>query len=119
MSATLAALVLATTMRMAASHQYAEGAPPGFSGGFKEESCHACHFHAEPNAPGGMLTIEGVPVGRINGYASETEHQATVFRSGALPLGEHTITVTVSGSRDAASAGHNLILDAPVVEVPQ
>jgi len=60
-STTLAAAVLATTMRLVASHAYAEGAPPGFSGGFKEESCHACHFHAEPNAAPGRVTIDGVP----------------------------------------------------------
>ena len=67
MSVSLAAAVLATTMRMVASHEYAEGAPPGFSGGFKEESCYACHFHAEPNAPGGTLTIEGVPTNYVGG----------------------------------------------------
>jgi hypothetical protein len=61
MSTTLAAVVLATTARLVASHTYAEGAPPGFSGGFKEESCHACHFHAELNSGGGRVTIEGVP----------------------------------------------------------
>ena len=61
MSAPLAAAVLATTMRLVASHGYAEGAPPGFSGGFKEESCHGCHFHAAPNSGGGRVTIEGVP----------------------------------------------------------
>lgn len=57
----LAAAVVATTVRLVASHAYAEGAPPGFSGGFKEESCHACHFHAEPNSGPGRVTIEGVP----------------------------------------------------------
>ena len=61
MSVTLAAAVLATSVRLVASHAYADGAPPGFSGGFKEESCHACHFHAEPNSGGGRVTIEGVP----------------------------------------------------------
>jgi hypothetical protein len=60
-SATLAAAVLATTMRLVASHTYAEGAPPGFSGGFKEETCHGCHFHAEPNSGGGRVTIDGLP----------------------------------------------------------
>jgi hypothetical protein len=59
--ASLAAAVLAITVRLVPSPAYAQGAPPGFSGGFKEESCHACHFHAEPNSPGGRLTIEGVP----------------------------------------------------------
>jgi hypothetical protein len=60
-STTLAAALVATTVRLAVSHAYAEGAPPGFSGGFKEDSCHACHFHAEPNSGGGHVTIEGVP----------------------------------------------------------
>lgn len=61
MTPTLAAAVLATTMRLVASHAYAEGAPPGFSGGFKEDSCHACHFHETLNAGGGRVTLEGVP----------------------------------------------------------
>jgi hypothetical protein len=57
LSVTLAAAVLAA----AVSHAYAEGAPPGFSGGFKEESCHACHFHEQLNSGGGRVAIEGVP----------------------------------------------------------
>lgn len=40
---------------------YADGAPPGFSGGFKEESCDACHFEAKPNTPPGQVTLTGVP----------------------------------------------------------
>jgi hypothetical protein len=58
---TLAAAALAATMRLVVSDAYAEGAPPGFSGGFKEDSCHACHFHEQLNAGGGRVTIEGVP----------------------------------------------------------
>jgi hypothetical protein len=60
-STTLAVAVLATSVRLVAWHAYAEGAPPGFSGGFKEESCHACHFHEELNSGGGRVTLEGVP----------------------------------------------------------
>jgi hypothetical protein len=60
-STTLAAALVAATMRLVASHAYAGGAPPGFSGGFKEESCHACHFHAEPTTPPGGVAIDGVP----------------------------------------------------------
>jgi hypothetical protein len=73
----LAAAVLATSVRLVASHGYAEGAPPGFSGGFKEESCHACHFHEDLNAGPGRLTIDGVPA---------------TFAAGA----RHTLTVTVT-----------------------
>ena len=61
MSTTLAAALVATTVRLVASHAYAEGAPPGFSGGFKEDSCHGCHFHEELNAAPGRVAIEGVP----------------------------------------------------------
>jgi hypothetical protein len=62
-STTLAAALFATSMRLVASHEprYAEGAPPGFSGGFREDSCQACHFFENLNAPPGRLTIEGVP----------------------------------------------------------
>lgn len=58
---TAAAALLAASMRLVASHAYAEGAPPGFSGGFEEQSCHACHFEAEPNTGPGRVTIDGAP----------------------------------------------------------
>ena len=74
MSTTFAAAFLAAGMRLAVSHEpgphradfarwggYAEGAPPGFSGGFREDSCHACHFHETLNAAPGTLVIDGVP----------------------------------------------------------
>ena len=52
---------LLTLVKPVSSHGYAEGAPPGFSGGFTEQSCDACHFHAAPNSGPGRLSIEGVP----------------------------------------------------------
>ena len=80
-----AAALLAASMRLVASHEvfldrpsgpvgtpgphradfarwggYADGAPPGFSGGFREESCHACHFHETLNAAPGKLAIDGL-----------------------------------------------------------
>jgi hypothetical protein len=54
-------LTVDSLIRPVASHAYAEGAPPGFTGGFTEQSCDACHFHAAPNAGPGKLTIDGVP----------------------------------------------------------
>lgn len=53
-----AALVLAVATRASG---YAEGAPAGFSGGFSEQSCHACHFDAEPDSGPGRVVIEGLP----------------------------------------------------------
>ena len=84
MSITLAAAVLAAMMRVA-SPAYAEGAPPGFTGGFKEESCHACHFHEQLNSGGGRVTIEGVPASFEPGqrYAlSVTLTRAAMKRAG-------------------------------------
>jgi len=38
-----------------------DGPPPAFTGGFGEQSCHACHFSAEPNQFPGRLSIDGLP----------------------------------------------------------
>jgi hypothetical protein len=40
---------------------YADGAPPGFTGGFGEQACDACHFEAAPNTKPGQLTLTGIP----------------------------------------------------------
>jgi hypothetical protein len=40
---------------------YRDAPPPGFSGGFREPSCHACHFSREPNDAPGRLDLRGVP----------------------------------------------------------
>ncbi len=62
MSTLAAAALLATGMKLVASHAaYPDGAPPGFSGGFKEDSCHACHVHQDLHAPGGRVSIADVP----------------------------------------------------------
>jgi hypothetical protein len=54
-------VVTATVKGPAAIARYAEGAPPGFSGGFDEQSCHACHFDADLNSGEGQVTITNVP----------------------------------------------------------
>lgn len=40
---------------------YADGAPPGFTGGFGEQACDACHFEAAVNTRPGELVLSGVP----------------------------------------------------------
>ena len=57
----VAGAVLLGTGRAVPAAAYADGAPPGFSGGFKETSCDACHFENDLNAKPGQLTITGVP----------------------------------------------------------
>ena len=57
----IAGAVLLGTGRAVPAAAYADGAPPGFSGGFTETSCDACHFENDLNAKPGQLTITGVP----------------------------------------------------------
>jgi hypothetical protein len=61
---TAASLALAATFLPTASEPlsgYADGAPPGFTGGFGEQACDACHFDNSINAKPGQLTLSGVP----------------------------------------------------------
>jgi len=55
------------TARAAHAAAYAEGAPQGFSGGFGEQSCHACHFHGEINSGPRRVAIAGVPERFVSG----------------------------------------------------
>ena len=55
----LAAVALAAPPRPAAGR--AEGPEPGFSGGFGEPTCTACHFDAPAEPEAGGLLLEGVP----------------------------------------------------------
>jgi hypothetical protein len=66
----------ATSMpRQFRSIEYADGAPPGFSGAFGENSCHACHFEADVNTNPGQVAIDGLP----ERYAAGVEYPLTVI----------------------------------------
>lgn len=51
----------ARTAEASALGTYVDGPPPGFTGGFGEGSCHACHFSEDENRPGGKILVEGFP----------------------------------------------------------
>jgi hypothetical protein len=58
-----------STIRLKPDSTYADGAPPGFSGGFGEASCDACHFEAAVNTPPGRVTLTGVPERYVPGQS--------------------------------------------------
>jgi hypothetical protein len=98
--------VLAAPRTLAARTAYPEGAPPGFAGGFGEQSCHACHFHAEPNSAPGRVTISGVP----DRYAAGERYTLSVtLTRPALKRAGFQLTARVSGA--GAQAG-TLTVDA-------
>ena len=41
---------------------YRDGPPPAHTGGFTDDTCHACHFDNDLNDASGSLTLDGVPV---------------------------------------------------------
>jgi hypothetical protein len=60
------AAVLATALLAAAGPGVSRGTYPDkpplkHTGGFGEPTCRQCHLGAEPNSPGGALSITGVP----------------------------------------------------------
>lgn len=79
----LASALFATAVFIAAgpaasrASAYADGAPPGFSGGFGESSCDACHFEAAVNTPPGRVTLTGIP----ERYASGRAYPITITLS--------------------------------------
>jgi hypothetical protein len=61
--AAFALLLTGAAVRGSVGHGavYRDGPPPGFSGGFGEASCQACHFSGELNEAPGQLSITGPP----------------------------------------------------------
>ena len=51
-------LLLAAPLSLTA---FREGPLPNMTGGFGEPSCHQCHLDNPIDAPGGRVTIAGVP----------------------------------------------------------
>ncbi|WP_243075712.1 polysaccharide lyase family 8 super-sandwich domain-containing protein [Microbacterium sp. SS28] len=64
------------------------------------------------------VVIDGVVMGRFDGYAATPTYRQTVYRSPLLGPGEHTITVRRTGLNSAGSSGRNIILDSLLIERP-
>lgn len=60
------------------------------------------------------VTIDGVSVGTVDLYAAKAHWQVLESYSG-LASGPHTIVITVLGTKDAASKGANVVVDAFIV----
>jgi hypothetical protein len=80
--------------------RYVDGAPPAFSGGFDEPSCHGCHFHEAVNAEGGRLTLTGVPERYVAGERYTLT--VTLARPGIVIGG---FQLTARGEHGGAQAG--------------
>ena len=70
-----AVLVLSGTAAAVPAVPTLEGPPPGFTGGFGEQSCIACHLGSDVNAFGGRVVVEGLP----SAYTRDAEYTLTIL----------------------------------------
>ena len=86
---------------------FPDGPPPARTGGFGEQTCHACHFDNALNEPGGTLSISGVPAA----YAAGQPYRLTVaVRGGDLEAGGFQLAARFSDA--GAQAGTLRSVDA-------
>ncbi|PPG12482.1 hypothetical protein C5D36_15005 [Rathayibacter sp. AY1C6] len=61
------------------------------------------------------VELDGVTVASVDRYSAATRSKQTVWSSGQLAAGPHTVTIRRGSGRNPSSSGTNLILDAFVV----
>ncbi len=90
---------------LAAVPVFKTGPPPGYTGGFGEPTCRACHSDAGLNEPGGggELTITGAPTGYEPGRTYQLE--VVLRRAGMLRAGFQLAARFAEGDATGAPAG--------------
>lgn len=79
-----------------------DGPLPGFTGGFGEPTCHACHFDAPEDPGAGELVLAGVP----GAYAPGAEYALTVtLRDPRLERAGFQLTARFAGEEGGPAAG--------------
>jgi hypothetical protein len=109
----VAALVVTLPLSLLA---FKEGPYPNVTGGFGEQSCHLCHLDNPVNAPGGAVTLDGVPAA----YAAGQTYQLTVTikREGLRRGGFEIAARFASGKQRGRQAGTWTPLDNRVQLIP-
>ena len=109
----VAALLAALPIGAAA---FKEGPYPNVTGGFGERSCRVCHNDNPLNAPGGSLSVDGVPAA----YSAGERYPITVtIRRDGLRRGGFEIAARFAGGRDKGrQAGSWTLRDARAQLIP-
>jgi hypothetical protein len=102
--------------RPPAARGFKEGPYPNVTGGFGEQSCHLCHLDNPVNAPGGSLTLSGVPATYAAGRPYEIT--VTVTRAGLRRGGFEISARFAAGTQKGRQAGAWRALDARVQVIP-
>jgi hypothetical protein len=98
----LAVLLASTSLLGAALLRYPEAPPLAHTGGFREPTCHACHFGVDPDPPGGALRIEGLPPLVT---AGTTRRVTVVLEDETMRVAGFQLAARFSDGRQAGSFG--------------
>jgi hypothetical protein len=99
----LVPVVAIVTMLPIAALAFKEGPYPTVTGGFGEQSCHLCHLDNPVNAPGGAVSLEGVPSAYAAGQTYEVT--VTISRDGLRRGGFEIAARFASGRQRGKQAG--------------
>ena len=99
-----------------AASAFKEGPYPNVTGGFGEQSCHLCHLDNPVNAPGGSVTLDGIPPSFSAGQTYSIT--VTVNRDGMRRGGFEIAARFASGKQKGKQAGVWKPLDARVQLIP-
>jgi hypothetical protein len=58
------------------------------------------------------IRVDGVVKGTVDTYSSPQQSQAVLYSVSGLPNGHHTLTIEATGTRNGASAGSWIWVDA-------
>jgi hypothetical protein len=95
---------------------FKEGPYPNVTGGFGEQSCHLCHLDNPVNAPGGAVTLDGIPPAYAAGRTYPIT--VTVTREGLRRGGFEIAARFAAGKQKGRQAGAWKPLDARVQLIP-
>jgi hypothetical protein len=99
-----------------AAAAFKEGPYPNVTGGFGEQSCHLCHLDNRLNAPGGTVTLDGVPPTFTPGQTYPIT--VTIRREGMQRSGFEIAARFAAGRQRGRQAGSWNLLDARAQLIP-
>ena len=109
----VAAFVIALPL---AASAFKEGPYPNVTGGFGEQTCHLCHLDNPINAPGGAVTLEGIPPAFTPGQTYAIT--VTIGRQGLRRGGFEIAARFASGKQKGRQAGSWQLLDTRAQLIP-
>ena len=108
-----AALVIAWPL---AASAFKEGPYPNVTGGFGERTCHLCHLDNPINAPGGALTLDGIPPSFVAGQTYPI--RVTISREGLRRGGFEIAARFAGGKQKGRQAGSWQLRDTRAQLIP-